>query len=73
MKKLLLERALELAYEGDLLKLSHIAAQLHREGYEQANQHLGAPTVKRMLQAERQRGERDRVRAAALPDKSARL
>jgi hypothetical protein len=73
IRKPLLERAVELAYSGQYPRNQMIIKELKREGYEHADQHLDPRSVKAMLVAERQRGERDRARSETLQGDAASL
>ena len=52
MKPTIIARAVELARSGEYDRLSYIAKQLTREGYDLANQHLDAGSVRRLIRAE---------------------
>lgn len=67
VRKPLLERAMELAYCGEFPRNHLIGRQLSREGYDNAQQHLDSASVKKMLNAERKRGD---VHRATEPPKS---
>jgi hypothetical protein len=45
----IVERAYQIAREGDCAYVSDIALRLSKEGYDQAFQHLAAPMLKRQL------------------------
>jgi hypothetical protein len=47
----MLERAFELARDGDVRTIEQIRSQLNREGYESASAHLMGTTLRKQLTA----------------------
>lgn len=61
MRPNIIVRALELAQTGEFNRKSDIAKRLTREGYDQADQHLDAPSVSRMVRVEIAKGRQQQA------------